>query len=136
MKKIILILIFLLNCLFAIDLTVQISNIKNDNGKLTMGLFDTQDSFKKATKPYKGVKVDISNKTAKYIFKDLPNKTYALSVYHDENDNNKLDKNWFGVPKESYGWSNNPKPSMRSATFDEGKFEFKNNLTIDIKLLD
>jgi uncharacterized protein (DUF2141 family) len=134
-KKIILILILLLCCLYASNLTVEISNIQNNNGKLTLGLFDTKESFKKEIDPYRGARVDISDKTIKYIFKNLPNKTYALSVYHDENNNKKLDKNWFGIPKESYGWSNNPNPSMRGATFDEAKFELNNNTTIDIKMI-
>jgi uncharacterized protein (DUF2141 family) len=33
----------------------------------------------------------------------------AVSAYHDQNDNQKLDKNALGMPLERYGFSNNPK---------------------------
>ena len=34
--------------------------------------------------------------------------TYAISVYHDENDNRRFDKSWLGLPAEPFGVSNNP----------------------------
>ena len=49
--------------------------------------------------------------------------TYAVAVYHDENANVKFDKNWFGLPVEGYGISNNPTFFLRAPAFDEAKFE-------------
>jgi uncharacterized protein (DUF2141 family) len=37
------------------------------------------------------------------------NNEIAVAVYQDRNSNNQLDKNAFGIPQESYGFSNNPK---------------------------
>jgi uncharacterized protein (DUF2141 family) len=34
--------------------------------------------------------------------------TYALAMYHDENGNQKFDRNGIGFPAEGYGFSNNP----------------------------
>jgi uncharacterized protein (DUF2141 family) len=52
-------------------------------------------------------------------FKDLPSGTYALALIHDENGNGKLDTT-FGIPREGFGFSNNPAihfgpPSFKSA---------------------
>jgi len=33
----------------------------------------------------------------------------------DENDNKKMDYNWFGLPQEGYGFSNNEKASIAGA---------------------
>ena len=33
---------------------------------------------------------------------------YAFSVLHDADNNNELTRNWFGFPKEGFGFSNNP----------------------------
>ena len=52
---------------------------------------------------------------------------------HDENDNNKLDANFLGIPFEGYGFSNNPNV-MRRATFDEARFQLKTDATITIRL--
>ena len=51
---------------------------------------------------------------------DVPPGRYAVVVIHDENDNMQLDRNLFGVPKEGFGFSNNPRvhfaaPSFQSA---------------------
>jgi len=40
---------------------------------------------------------------------------YAISTYHDENKNEKNDKNLLGIPSEGYGFSKAPGGS-------EGKF--------------
>jgi uncharacterized protein (DUF2141 family) len=37
------------------------------------------------------------------------NNEIAVAVYQDSNSNNQLDKSAFGIPQESYGFSNNPK---------------------------
>lgn len=34
--------------------------------------------------------------------------TYAIASYHDENASRKLDRNAIGLPKEAFGFSNNP----------------------------
>ncbi len=51
----------------------------------------------------------------------LPYGWYAVSVVHDHNNNGKLDKNFLGLPKEPYGFSNNPsalgKPSFQAVKF-------------------
>jgi uncharacterized protein (DUF2141 family) len=50
----------------------------------------------------------------------VPAGRYAAVVIHDENSNMKLDRNFFGIPKEGFGFSNNPRvataaPSFRAA---------------------
>ena len=52
----------------------------------------------------------------------LPPGVYGASVLHDENKNGKMDKDFAGIPKEGYGVTNNPKPSLRAATFKESTF--------------
>lgn len=44
---------------------------------------------------------------------------YAVTVFHDENDNHRFDKNWIGIPRETWGVSNNVRPRLRAPTFDE-----------------
>jgi len=43
----------------------------------------------------------------------------AVSAYHDENENSRLDKNSFGIPTERYGFSNNPKRAYGPPKFSE-----------------
>jgi uncharacterized protein (DUF2141 family) len=74
--------------------------------------------------------------SAQVVFADLPSGVYAVSAFHDENMNEKLDKNFVGVPKEGYGASNNPKKKMGPPTFDETKFELgASDQSVEIKLM-
>ena len=43
-------------------------------------------------------------------------------MLHDENRNGQMDRNVAGIPQEGYGVTNNPRPALRAATFDEATF--------------
>jgi uncharacterized protein (DUF2141 family) len=53
-----------------------------------------------------------------YTFQNAAPGTYAVGVIHDENDNGKRDSNFFGIPIEGFGFSNNS-ATMRKPLFDE-----------------
>lgn len=70
------------------------------------------------------------------MFTNLPEGVYAVSVFHDENMNQKLDKNFMGIPKEGYGASNNPKKKMGPPDFEETKFQLSGQAqSLEIKLM-
>lgn len=67
---------------------------------------------------------------------NLPHGKYAVSVFQDLNQNGKLDTNFLGIPTEPYGYSQNPRPRFRAATFEEAAFEYSGKATkIVINLL-
>jgi uncharacterized protein (DUF2141 family) len=60
---------------------------------------------------------------------------YAIAVHHDENGNKKLDLNWFGMPSEGFGFSNNPTVFLASPDPEDAAFQVENGrTTIDINL--
>jgi uncharacterized protein (DUF2141 family) len=66
--------------------------------------------------------IDPQTLSAQVVFTGIPQGVFAVMVFHDENRNGKLDKNFVGIPKEGYGASNNPAKKMRPPNFDEAKF--------------
>ena len=42
------------------------------------------------------------------VWENLPPGVYGVAAIHDENSNAKLDKNFLGIPKEGFGFANNP----------------------------
>jgi uncharacterized protein (DUF2141 family) len=48
----------------------------------------------------------------------LPEGRYAIAVLHDENSNHKLDRNFLGIPREGFGFTNNPKVRLTAPNFD------------------
>lgn len=57
-------------------------------------------------------------------FKGLAPGTYAVTAFHDENSNDKMDRYFFGMPKEGVGFSNNPKFTFNAPDFDPCKFDY------------
>jgi len=135
MKRLILGVVLATLMLSANSINVEVTNILNKNGKISIGLYNKDDdTFSNMSKYYKGVNLDINDTKVVYTFKNIPNGTYAISIIHDENENKKLDKNFFGIPTEGYGFSNNIRPSFRGATFKESMFTLNSDKNIVIKM--
>lgn len=58
----------------------------------------------------------IANRQAALTFQVPPGR-YAVVVIHDENSNMRLDRNFFGIPKEGFGFSNNPRVILAAPSF-------------------
>ena len=61
-------------------------------------------------------------------FSDVPAGRYALSVFHDENSNRKLDT-VVGIPKEGFGFSRNPVIRFGPPHFDKVSIELPPGFT-------
>tara|TARA_B100000795_G_scaffold237567_1_gene198246 strand:+ start:2165 stop:2584 length:420 start_codon:yes stop_codon:yes gene_type:complete len=114
------------------NLTVNVAGLDSDNGIILIGIYNTKESFLK--KPLKSDIIKIMDKKAIVTFKNIPKGEYAVSFVHDENDNKKMDTNFFGIPKEDYGCSNNARGFMGPPKYEDAKFQLIENKTIDIKI--
>jgi uncharacterized protein (DUF2141 family) len=114
------------------DLTVTVTNIQNAKGKVSFGLFRKQDSFPIKGKQFKGVFVETTKSKTKYTFQNLERDSYAVAVYHDENNNGIMDKNLVGAPTEAYGFSRNARATFSAPSFEDAKIDLKENKSIEI----
>ena len=106
------------------DITVVISNFDNNEGKAYVALYNSEASF--LNKGFEATFTKIENNTCTVVFKAVPKGVYAISMFHDENDNNKLDTAIFGIPKEDYGCSNNATGFMGPPKWQDAKFQINN----------
>jgi len=119
-------------------LTIEITNIKHPKGTLRLGIFRAGNTFGSTyAKPDFGQMVAVTGKGIERTVMSLPPGRYALALYHDMNDNWKLDKNFVGYPKEPYGFSNNYRPVFSGPNFEDCAFEVKESggSYLKIKLL-
>jgi len=58
----------------------------------------------------------------------------AVRLFHDENSNGTLDTNFFGIPTEGYGFSNNPRSRFGEPSLRDRLFEHQADTTIHISL--
>jgi uncharacterized protein (DUF2141 family) len=101
---------------------VNVGNFRNTNGMLGCRLYSARAGFPESPKGTVERRVSIRGLNAQCSFEGVPPGTYAVSVMHDENDNQRLDKNFLGIPTEGYGVSNNHTYAMSSPTWEESKF--------------
>ena len=104
------------------QLKVTIEGLKNDKGKVMVGLFASQEVYTSGKEPFRGCSSEIKGRKAECTFTGIPYGTYAIKAYHDKNGNSKLDMNFMGIPNESYGFSNNARGNFGPAKWEDAKF--------------
>ena len=65
----------------------------------------------------------VSEGRAVLHYPDLPPGTYAITLFHDENDNAALDMNFLGWPKEGVGASRRAHVRLGPPRFEDAVFE-------------
>jgi uncharacterized protein (DUF2141 family) len=116
--------------------SIKIKGIEGNKGQLALLIFSGANGFPSDhTKAMKQAMVPITGNTVVYTFTDLPAGTYAVTVMHDENKNNTLDTNMFGIPEEGIGVSNDALSMFGPPAFKECAFTHNGSSTsIEITL--
>lgn len=109
-------------------LKVNIKGFESNKGTLMLEVLSPQ------KKSLKRLMLPIVNKQVTVDITDLSAGQYSVRVFHDENDNKKLDTGMFGIPKEDWGMSNNVKAVMGPPDFNESLFWLKENKVLEIVL--
>ena len=120
------------------DLTVNFTSVRDGGGKLYYDLYSTEDSYNKEQGEALGGTIAAQEGTDTLVLHHMRPGFYALTVFHDENGNGKLDTNFLGQPKEQFGISNITRTLWSKPKWDEVKFEVKagemNELSVLLKM--
>ncbi len=107
-----------------LSIRVVVDKVRKSKGTIVADLHDdTPEDFLRGSRALLRIRMPASEGQTDFCIPiDKPG-IYAVGIYHDRNDNWKFDKNFLGIPKESFGLSNNPKyglsrPKMEDAVFD------------------
>ncbi len=135
MKNSILMLILFLHVSLILNaqntIEVKIINFASDEGVAQIGIFNTETSFLDMV--YKGKEVKIKDQKAVAVFSDIPDGTYAISVFHDKNEDEKLNT-FLGIPTENYAASNNAPSKFGPPKWKDAKFEVRNGEFVKQKI--
>ncbi len=118
-------LFFFTTTAIATDLTIEVSGLRNTQGKVVLGIYDSQEAFPKRGQAIKRIVLELSSTSVSTTVDDLAEGVYALAALHDENNDGKINKNMFGMPKEGYGFSNNVRGKLGPPPFNKASFELK-----------
>ena len=107
------------------DVSVRLQGLRNNKGSVLVCLSADPQHFLKCQSTLGSVGRKLAPAQAASVsLGRVPAGRYALLVVHDENGNGKLDM-MLGIPREGFGFSNNPAMRPRAPRWDEISFDVK-----------
>jgi len=102
---------------------VTMTHFGTNDGKARVGLYNQAEDF--LNKEFKTLETVIVNQKATVAFTDVPDGMYAISCYHDEDNNGQLNMRFGMIPIEDYACSNNAKGFFGPPKWEDAQFEVK-----------
>ncbi len=104
-------------------IVLEVTNIRAGAGSLRAALHTLPEAF--PTEPqraFRRLEKRVTGKKMTLIFSNVPYGRYAIALFHDENDNKKLDANFLGIPREGVAASRDAKGFMGPPKFKDASF--------------
>ena len=125
----------------ASELTINLSDQKKA-GTLMLAIYNSAEAFEGSVVKekrsevgvFKGLELYLKPQDSTQLNTEIPDGEYAIAFFIDANGNKKLDKNFLGIPKEQYGFSNNAMGTLSAPTFKQAKFSVAGNTIQNIRL--
>lgn len=118
----------------AADLTVQVRNLRPTQGLVLAALYDSAATFLKPGAQKMAQMAPAQGTQATLVFRSLAPGRYALTAFHDENGNTKVDLNALGSPVEAVGFSKDAMGNASAPGFEQAAIDFTEDATITINL--
>lgn len=101
-------------------LVIHVTGFRNQKGVAGGTLFTSPNGWPEDNdKSYRHGPFPITGDHATLTFDHLPPGRYGVAVLHDENSNHKLDRNFLRVPKEGFGFANNPHVGLSTPKWED-----------------
>ncbi len=129
---------FLFICLslaiHAEELTLELKNVNSDKGEMLIAIHNRAETFlKNEQKPFRQSINKLPIQNNQIIF-EVPKGEYSITLFHDLNSNQKLDKNFLGIPTEPFGFSKNPRLFFGPPSYEESLIPIHQNKKVVIEL--
>jgi uncharacterized protein (DUF2141 family) len=119
-------------------LTVHFSGMKSDAGALVYAMWADPEQWLGDGGAVRTGASPIEDGRSMVVLEALPYGEYAISAFHDENGNERLDTGMFRIPKEPLGTSNDAKARFGPPKYEDARFQLNqpsSTITIAIKKL-
>ncbi len=90
----------------AAELRVDVTGLRSGDGEVHLAVFATPETFPDSDGILAEAIVRAKAAGVHWVFSGLKPGTYALAVYHDENENREFDRGFLGIPLEGFAFSN------------------------------
>jgi len=119
----------------AFNLQIKVEGLKGNQGVVGYLLFDKEVGFPdQSDLSLRSGAVEAKEIHQSIQINNLEPGKFAIVLLHDQNRSKSMDKNFFGIPKEGFGFSNNPTIYLGPPSFEKAHFELQKDETIIIKM--
>ena len=115
-------------------ISVHVNNVSSKKGKVNVAVYNSDEAFLSFERVLTTESVQANEGSVVLKIANLPAGEYALAVFHDENDNGKLDTNWLGIPREKVAFSNAEMKTFGPPKYKECAFHITSDYIININL--
>ena len=121
------------------ELTIKVENIKH-KGVLYAAVYDDKEVFESDKGDNSQQRPGIVGGLIKEVMPgeaegtiELEEGTYSIGFFIDKNNNEKLDTNLLGIPKEQFGFSNDVMGRFGPPSFEAASFDHENETVLTMK---
>ena len=127
------------------QVVVTLNGIESEDGSLLVYLHDNEYSYYSdddintdGITFYKKLNIPANTPTKQVTFDNIPTGRYAITAYHDEDNDGRLDRMiapFIGMPSESYGSSNDSFSYLSKGSFEDALIDINlpmANITINM----
>ena len=108
------------------EIRIRVSGLRNDDGRLVCGLFVEENWLRAGARNGEGG--EIEEGVALCRFRGVEPGVYAISTFHDENADGRLDTGFMRIPKEGTAASNNAYRRFGPPRYRDAKFDYAGGL--------
>jgi uncharacterized protein (DUF2141 family) len=102
-------------------LRIHVDGLRNSTGVVGSAIFRSREGWPEdmsKTVNHWPTPIAPGTRETTAVMSNLPAGDYAVVAIHDENKNRKLDRNFIGIPKEGFGFANNPHVGLSAPPFN------------------
>lgn len=105
---------------------VDIVGLHSDKGRVLVALYCGEAGFPGEIKKACASQVAYSKgRRVRVVFDKVAAGEFAVSMFHDENANSSLDRNFLGIPKEGWGTSRDAKASFGPPKYADARMSLR-----------
>ncbi len=115
-------------------LTITITDIRDVQGEMNIAIFDNEAAFDSKTNWVLATEQTVTGSSMQIKIKNLTAGVYAVSVYHDKNNDGELNTGLFGIPQVGFGFSNDAINNFGPPSFNQAKITIETATDKDISI--
>lgn len=117
------------------NILVQVREVANTKGDIMLAIYADAAHFpQRPEKAFMLAKAKAQKGVVNIQLENVPPGKYAIAVFHDANEDGKINYNMVGIPVEGYGFSNNARKTFGPPSFSQAAFNHRQNTQVVINL--